>query len=959
VIGIRSMFALVLIFAAAASESRGELKSLEVFERTPFAEGKSFGTVGPYDRIVGIARFELDPADPHNRAIVDLQLAPRNAAGKVEFESDVFILAPHDIKKGNGAILYDVNNRGRKLALRFFNHAEQKNDPRTEADAGDGFLMRQGFVIVWSGWLGELHPGDSRLLMRAPQALEDGKPVRGPVRYEMMTDEPTETMPLSRREGHGSFPLTERGLKEATLTHRERVDDKRIAIPREQWSLATQPIPPAPEVAPGKRSIAGSLPQIRLKVAGGFKPGHLYELIAECEGSVVQGVCYPAVRDLVSFLRYDDSPRNPLRTAEGTLPINRAHAFGVSQSGRYLRNFVYLNFNADERDRIVFSGMIAHVAGAGLGWFNHRFCQPTRLNSQHLEHTYPSDYFPFTYGDDVDPHTGRTDGILRRTRAQSPHTLPMIMHTQGTGEYWHRGGSLVHTDPLGTRDAVVPDNVRIYTFGGTQHSATSYPLARGTGDNLLNPADYSPFLLALLERLDRWTLTGAEPPESVYPRIADGMLVDWSQKSTGFPKIPGVRYPSVIHQPEQLDFGPEFESKGIVTIEPPRRGAKYVVKVPRVGPDGNELGTLLPIEVAKPTATYTGWNLRRADVGADGQLVSLMGSYIAFPITKKERIASGDPRVSIEERYGSFEDYRLGARFVAHQYNQAGYVTRDLSEGGFGRFGGGLGGGLGGADAFGGALRGVDGARKLFPLDPRPEERRGELPTITMRFTPTRMIPAAEAHQAAAADAKYVYAIGNRTVAKYDRTTGKRIAVSPPSPLATHLNSGFFHEGWLYCAHSNYPAQPPQSEILVLNPMAMELKVFKRFGAARGSLTWAVFHEGHWWCTFAHYGADNAKTVLVKFDEQWNERGVWTYPPAVIADLGKASISGGLWRGETLLATGHDRQVIYRLKLPAEGTVLELVDVAASPFPGQGIAVDPVGGLIGIDRAAKEIVFAE
>lgn len=935
-------FASIVVLATAPTAAQAELKSLEIFERVPFAEGKSFGEVGPYDRLTGIAKFELDPIDPHNRAIVDLELAPRNAAGRVEFESDVVILAPRDIAKGNGAILYDVNNRGRKLALRFFNHAEQKNHPTTEADAGDGFLMREGYVVVWSGWLGELLPGDSRLLMRAPPPIEAGKPVRGVVRYEMMTDVAAETMPLSRREGHGSFPLTERGLKEATLTRRLRPDDERIAIPRGDWSLETMPIPPSAEIGPGKRSVAGSLPPIRMKLAGGFQPGYLYELIAECEGSLVQGVCYPAVRDLVSFLRYDDSERNPLRSASGKPAIDRAHAFGVSQSGRYLRNFVYLNFNADERDRRVFDGIIAHVAGAGLGWFNHRFCQPTRLNSQHLEHTYPSDYFPFAYGDDVDPHTGRTDGILRRTLAASPQTMPKIMHTQGTGEYWHRGGSLVHTDPLGTRDAVIPDNVRIYTFGGTQHSATSLPLTRGTGENLLNPADYNPFLRGLLLSLDRWTRDGAAPPASVYPRIDRGTLVDWSQKSTRFPNIPGVRYPQVIHQPERLDFGPEFETKGIATIEPPRRGAKYVVKVPRVGPDGNELGTLLPVEVAVPTATYTGWNLRRADVGAEGQLVSLMGSYIPFPRTKKERIASGDPRLSIEERYESLGDYQSQAKLAAARHGRGGYLIWKTPM------------------SFGDEIREFDdialrqvsyAGPELFPRDST---------TTAKRYAPTRVMSAPEAHQAAVADEKYVYAIANRVVGKYDRSTGKRIAVSPTTPLATHLNSGFFRDGWLYCAHSNYPAKPAQSEILVLNPVGMELKVFKKFGEGRGSLTWAVFHDKHWWCTFAHYGADNGKTVLVKFDEEWSERGVWTYPSKVVGDLGKASISGGLWQGETLLATGHDRKVIYRLRLPAEGTVLELVDVAASPFPGQGIAADPVtGGLIGIDRAVKEVVFAE
>jgi hypothetical protein len=670
------LVALGLLSALFASSdiARAELVSLTFHTREPFAGGMAFGDVGPYERLVGVAKFAIDPEHPRNRDIVDLRLASRNAAGRIEFESDVYILAPQDPAKGNGAILYDVNNRGGKLALRFFNHTTATNTPTTAEHAGDGFLMRRGYTIVWSGWLGELLPGDGRLLMKAPKAQQNGKPLQGVVRYEIMTDEPAETMPLSRRENHGSFPLTKRGLAEAVLTRRLLPDDERVPIPRDQWSLETMPIPSV------EHRVAGTLPQIRMRLAGGFQPGYLYELIAECEGSLVQGVCYPAVRDLISFLRYDATEHNPLRTAEGKPAISRAHGFGVSQSGRYLRNFVYLGFNADEQDRLVFDGVMPHVAGGGLGWFNHRFCQPTRLNSQHLEHLYPSDYFPFGFGDDVDPHAGRTDGILRRMTANDPQLVPKIMHTQGTGEYWHRGGSLVHTDPLGTRDATIPENVRIYTFGGTQHSATTWPPTRGFGMNLLNPADYNPFLRVLLDALDRWTRDGTPPPPSVYPRIDDDTLVDFARRSTGFPDIPGVSYPQVIHVPERLDYGPEFESQGIATIEPPRRGEKYVVKVPRVGPDGNELGTLLPIEVAVPTATYTGWNLRRADVGAEGELVSLMGSYLPFAKTKAERTASGDPRESLEERYGTFDEYRHRVRAACDDYVRRGYLLAEDAE---------------------------------------------------------------------------------------------------------------------------------------------------------------------------------------------------------------------------------------------------------------------------------------
>lgn len=668
-------FALASLAATGllAADARAEIVKLDIHHREPYAGGQTFGETGAYEVIIGVARFAVDPGHPRNRGIVDLGLAPRNTEGKVEFESDVYMLAPKDPAKGNGAILYDVHNRGNKLALRFFNDAPGNNRPTDAASAGNGFLFRQGYTVVWCGWNGELLPGDNRLLLRVPVATEGGKPIRGIVRYEMSTEAPAESMPLSRREGHGSYPPTEKGEREGVLTWRMREADPRVPIPREQWSVERIPIPKVEEGVPG------TLGQIRLKIAGGFRPGYLYELVCECEGPIVQGLGYATVRDLISFLRNDATAANPFRTANGTPALTRAHGFGVSQSGRFLRNFLYLGFNADEADRKVFDGLMPHVAGGGLGFFNHRFAQPTRFNGQHEEHLYPIDIFPFTYSDATDPLTGRTDGI-QRSAGREPKFLPKVMHTQGTGEYWNRSGSLVHTNPLGTKDEEIPDNVRIYTFGGTQHGPASDPPGRGFAENLLNPADYRPFLRALVESLDAWARDDAAPPKSVYPRIADGTLVPWQQESTGFPAIPGIRYPEVIQAPSVLDFGPDFPSKGIITIEPPRVGKRYVVLVPKSGPDGNELGTLLVPNVAVPLATYTGWNLRRRDVGAEGMLALLMGSFIPLPATKAERSANGDPRESIEERYGNFAAYRQQFAAACEHLQRHGYLLKEDHE---------------------------------------------------------------------------------------------------------------------------------------------------------------------------------------------------------------------------------------------------------------------------------------
>jgi hypothetical protein len=669
----RPILLAAVVLGLCAADIRAELRILEIIRREPFAGGASFGDTGPYEKISATAHFAVDPNHARNRLIVDLPLAPRNGDGLVEFASDVVILAPKDPAKGNGAVFYDVNNRGNKLALRFFNNAPSSNDPSDLKHAGDGFLFRRGYTIVWCGWIGELLPGDHRLLLQAPIATEKGKPIRGLVRYEMSTDKPAEELPLAGRPGHGSYPPTDKGVEGGALTWRMREADERIPIPRGQWSLEHKPVSKA------EQGVGGTLPEVRLRVQGGFRPGYLYELICEAEGPIVQGLGFAAVRDLISFLKHDASERNPVRTASGKPALTRAHGFGVSQSGRFLRHFVYQGFNADEKDRRVFDGLMPHVAGGGLGFFNHRFAQPTRHNGQHENHTYPADVFPFTYGDSIDPFSRRTDGILHRLRDDDPKLLPKILHTQSAAEYWHRSGSLVHTTPLGTKDADIPDEVRIYAFGGTQHGPAGDPPALGSGDNLPNPGDYRPQLRALLDALDAWVKDGTAPPPSVYPRIDQQTLVKWTQASTGFPALPGVRYPEVIQQPPAFDCGPSFE-RGIIDHEPPEIRGQYTVLVAKSGPDGNDLGSLLPAEVAVPLATYTGWNLRRRDVGAEGMLASLMGSYFPLAKTKAERQKTGDPRQSLEERYGSFAEYRRRYDAGCEELVRRRYLLREDAE---------------------------------------------------------------------------------------------------------------------------------------------------------------------------------------------------------------------------------------------------------------------------------------
>lgn len=691
---ILGSYVALTVIALLPTDLYAAVVRFEITAREPIAGGHAFGHAGAYERIVGRVHFAIDPELRQNQSIIDLEHAPRNGDGQVEFTADLFILAPRDLTKTNGAALYDVNNRGRKLALTFFNDAPQRSDPKTLEDGGNGFLFRQGFVVVWSGWDGELLPDNDLMRLYPPIAEDTNHPITGPVRYETSVNEPTTRVNVNTgRDNHGAYRPTEAGLNNATLTWRLRPGDPRVPIPREQFRLDVTDVEP---VAPGQ------LPRIELVVPAGLRPGYLYEVIYEARDPLVHGVTFASVRDLMSALKYGEGINNPLvlkgqpvspldsapgedsnltnrqrnvtagRGRNTSGPVRRAHGFGVSQSGRFLREFLYGAFNEDERGRRVFDGLVPHVAGGGLGSFNHRFAQPTAYNTQHELHDFCCDRFPFAYEEQHDPLSKQSDGILKRSEETS--TAPLVMHTQSSAEYWTRSGSLPHTTPDGTRDAQVPDNVRFYTFGGTQHGPASWPPKPGMGQQPANPGDYRPLLRALLLALDRWAKDDTPPPASVYPRINDGTLASRENVHSGFPRIPGVRCPEVILSPALLDFGSRWQQMRIMDIQPPRTQGAYRTLVPISDADGNDRGCLLPPEVAVPLATFTGWNLRNRQAGAENELVSLMGSYIPFPRTRMERQSTGDPRRSLEERYSSLDEYLDKLRTRCESMVRDGYL---------------------------------------------------------------------------------------------------------------------------------------------------------------------------------------------------------------------------------------------------------------------------------------------
>ena len=629
---------------------------LQIDLREPFAHGVEFGAAGSYERIGGQVHFALDPAAPENAGIVDLDRVEPNADGLVAYSTDFYLLRPTDLARGNRRLIYDVNNRGNLRLLQFMNDAAHSNSPATLDHAGNGFLMRRGYSVVWSGWQGDLLPGDGRLTMRLPVATDGGAPLTGLTRMEFVADEDgLMTIPLSANDFTRSYAVAA-GANDGTLTMRAYETDARSTIPADRWSFAT--------LDESQREVESDR---HLFFPEGFKSGWIYELVYTARDPEVLGLGFTGVRDLISFLLHDAADgtgtANPLRDAESG--IERAYAWGRSQSGRFLREFVYQGFNADGAGRQVFAGVSPHVSGGGRVWLNCRFAQPGRFPRQHSDHLYPSDQFPFAYAEVADPFTGATDAILKR-----PETDPFVIHTQTSSEYWDRSGSLVHTDCAGND---LPDHprARAYLFASSQHNADprlpgaeEYWRRAVAGDvgpeqttHPTNPLDTAPLLRALLDALDAWAGDGTEPPPSMVPRAADGTLVAAAEAGQGFPSIPGVTHPSEPCRLHLLDFGEEFE-RGRITNEPPVRAldAEYAVLVPRTDADGNEFAGIRTPHVEVPLATHTGWNFR-APGSSERALKGTVGSYLPLARTAAERSASGDARPSVAERYRDTADY--------------------------------------------------------------------------------------------------------------------------------------------------------------------------------------------------------------------------------------------------------------------------------------------------------------
>ena len=632
---------------------------------SPAFGGTSFGSVGQYEQLDGTATGEIDPKDPLNAIIQDIELAPRNARGMVEYSMDISIWKPINASLGNHTILYDVVNRGNKNSPAF-------NIGGNATALGDGFVEKQGYTLVWSGWEGDITSGVKIVLPVAQN--RDGSPITGRVRSEYILNTAAASVDVTAPPAYEAVSTNNTGT---TLTQRVHQDDAKQLIPNNQWAFADCSVTPFPGV-PSTKKVC---------LQGKFDTNHIYELVYTAKNPTVTGVGFAATRDFVDFLRNrndahhghdrdddgDDhdhdhghkgqvatppTPANPLGDS-----VQTAIIYGSSQSGRWIRTFLQLGFNEGMDGRKVFEGAIPHKS-SNRGAFNVRFAQPTRLSgTQHTETQFPGQETPQTWEEEHDPIAGITAGQLERCRKSE--TCPKITATVTSTEYWQSLMSLNTTDARGKHDFDIPRNVRIYHFAGTQHGGadplrdiTVTPNAPNNCQLPTNPNPFIPAQRALLVALQQWIVDRREPPASLYPSLSHHSLVPVTQINQPF--VPAVNFTlaTVSTQRFHLDRGRQFDEEDItgVMAEPPVKGEAYARLLPAVDADGNEIDGLRNTNLGAPLGTYTGWNPRKAGF-SEGDSCDLTGGYIPFFKTKAQRLAAGDPRLSLEERYPTHAAY--------------------------------------------------------------------------------------------------------------------------------------------------------------------------------------------------------------------------------------------------------------------------------------------------------------
>lgn len=645
---------LLLVMFLAVLPIHARVVRVEISSRVEVLGGKAFGDAGAYERITGRVYFSLAVANAHNRRIVDLSNAVNLKNGAVEFSSDFIAVQPKDPQKSNGSMLLEVPNRGRGRIISLVDGG----DWDLKSDAGDAWLLRQGFTIVSLGWQWDAQGADA-LRFFAPVARQDGKTIAGLLRGDLMPSKVMAEIPLGHlitgTIGGVEYPVSAPNDPRNVLTVRDFPSAPRAVIPRAEWQFA--------HMADGKLSPSDRF----IHLNGGFQPGKIYEYVYVVADPVVAGGGFAAIRDFASYAKH---------SRDAVAPAERVYGQGISQDGRFLRDLLYQGFNADEEGRIALDGVLAHVGGAGRGSFNYRFAQPSRDAQPTSSIFFPTDVFPFTDQPEHDPVTGQTGGLL--DLATQEKVVPKIFFSCTSYEYWGRAAALIHISADGKHDAAISNNVRIYHFTGLQHFSGPFPPQKGTGD-LLGQEPESPlpikyFWRSMISNMDAWVRSNTPPPPSSYPKIADGNLVPLSEYA--FPVIPGVNRPHEANEAYRLDFGPNWR-QGVLSIEPPKVGPAFPVLVPQVDADGNERdGVRLP-EISVPLATYASWNLRDPSIGAPNQRVAFEASYLPFPQTAADRQRTKDPRKSIAERYHDRDDYMTRYKAAVDDLVTARWILRE------------------------------------------------------------------------------------------------------------------------------------------------------------------------------------------------------------------------------------------------------------------------------------------
>lgn len=591
-------------------------------------DGKPFGDAGPYEKIVGRLRYAVDPKHPLHRQITDIDRVACDDRGRVTFEGDFYLLRPLDSAGASRTLLFDVPNRGRKSSISLFNSTPRVSDPVSEAHFGNGFLLRQGYTLAWAGWQADIQREPGFMALDVPRA----EGLEGYMRVELKPHSLEARMPLGDLS-HVTCPSIPQATIDpddpaATLSVRAHGGADAVAIPRTAWRF------PDPT---------------QVELDGGFRPGAIYSVVFRAKDPPGLGLGFLAIRDAAAWLRWG--------AAEGGNPcagtLDRAYLYGMSQNGRFIREMLYRGLDEDERGRMVFDGVLSHIAGAQRGEFNVRFGQPSLLSSQSVGALEPFD--------DVTLYRR----LIERGRA------PRIITTNSSWEYWRGDASLIHTDIAGRSDVDPPHFARTYLLAGTQHTTgpipplEAEPNTGNRGQHPFNVVDDRPLMRSLLRALDLWVTQGTEPPPSAFPRVADGTAVQAESLFERFRRLPGVRPPERIGRPRRMHFGP-LEASGAPHY-PPTIGDPYPSSVSQVDADANEIAGIRAVELRVPLCTYMGWNPRHVDNGAPGDIMLMMGSSVPFARTRAERERNGDPRRSVEERYTSKTTYLEHVRRAAYE----------------------------------------------------------------------------------------------------------------------------------------------------------------------------------------------------------------------------------------------------------------------------------------------------